>query len=229
MSKRYALYFAPADGSPLASFGEAALGRTAARGRSEDADSPHPDRQRWLALTQSPAHYGFHATLKAPFELAAACRLDKLCETVEEFAGQQSPVPLPGLQPRFLAGFTALTLEQQPDALSSLALRIVETFEPFRQPLSASDIQRRKSQPLTARQLELLERFGYPYVAEEFRFHMTLTGAIGGDDQDYSLWLQDLFRQHDVSEPALDHLAIYCQENRAAPFTRLQSYPLLSN
>lgn len=226
MSQRYALYFAPADDSPLAMFGNAVLGRTATQARTVDASSPIPDRQRWLALTKSPAHYGFHATLKAPFEMAEGRTIDALCEQLSTFASETSRVDLPDLQPRFLGCFAALTLEQQPAALSELAQSLVEGFEPFRQPLSASDMQRRKSQPLSTRQLQLLDRFGYPYVAEEFRFHMTLSGAITEQDQDYLIWLQDCYQRHGVKEPALDHVAIYSQSDRTVPFTRLHSYPL---
>src|SRR5438445_432365 len=36
---------------------------------------------------------------------------------------------------------------------------------------------------LSARQAELLARWGYPYVHDEFRFHMTLTGPIADDER----------------------------------------------
>ncbi len=31
---------------------------------------------------------------------------------------------------------------------------------------------------MSARQQDYLHRYGYPYVREEFRFHMTLTGPL---------------------------------------------------
>lgn len=226
MSTRYALYFAPDSQSQLARFGEWVLGRTATQARRDDVSNPFPDRDRWLALTESPAHYGFHATLKAPFELADDHSFEELKTQVAEFASRHSAVSLPGLLPRALAGFTALTLEHQPDELQRLALSIVETFEPFRRALSASDIERRRQQPLSPRQLELLERFGYPYVDEEFRFHMTLSGPLGERDKDYFDWLQDHYRQMVSDTPQLDQLAIYSQTCRTAPFLRLHSYPL---
>ena len=40
---------------------------------------------------------------------------------------------------------------------------------------------RRRKSPLTERQEALLARWGYPYVMEEFRFHLTLTGALSQD------------------------------------------------
>lgn len=229
MSTRYALYFAPAIDSQLASFGETVLGRTASQPRSKDAASPHPDRERWLALTKSPAHYGFHATLKAPFELSDDCSFDELKTEVEAFAKQQTAIPLSGLLPRPLSGFTALTLDPQPDTLGKFALRVVETFEPFRRALSEEDMQRRKQQKLSPRQLELLERFGYPYVDEEFRFHMTLTGPTDEQDSDYVDWLKSIYQQQVEGTPQLDELAIYGQTSRATPFVRLRSYPLIAD
>jgi len=226
MSTRYALYFAPEAGSPLAEFGEAVLGRTATQARSADATGAYSDRQRWLALTTSPAHYGFHATLKAPFELAEGCSLDELKQQVAAFASTQSPIALPGLRPRRLSNFAALTLEHQPEALSSLAFRVVEAFEPWRRPLSDQDIERRKQQALSDRQLELLERYGYPYVGEEFRFHMTLSGPLGEQDQDFVNWLQEFYARQLEGTPQLDQLAIYAQTSRSMPFIRLNSYPL---
>ncbi|MGQ7847458.1 DUF1045 domain-containing protein [Granulosicoccus sp. 3-233] len=229
MSTRYALYFAPHDESQLARFGETVLGRTATQPRQDDVPSPHPDRQRWLELTKSPAHYGFHATLKAPFELAEGYSIEDLRQQVEEFAKGQAAIPLTGLRPRRLSDFAALTLDQQPASLSRFAMRVVETFEPFRRALSEADLQRRRQQPLSDRQLTLLNRFGYPYVDEEFRFHMTLTGGIGEQDQDYLDWLQDSFRQQVDDTPLLDQLAIHEQSSRTAPFVSLHSYPLSSS
>ncbi len=226
MSTRYALYFAPDSGTRLAEFGEAVLGRTATRVRDEEATSAFPDRQRWLSLTRSPAHYGFHATLKAPFELAEGSSLDELRHQVEAFANTQSPIALTGLQPRRLSGFAALTLEHQSEALSRFAFRVVEAFEPWRRPLSEQDIERRKQQALSARQLELLDRYGYPYVDEEFRFHMTLSGPLGEQDQDYLDWLQDFYARQLEGTPQLDQLAIYAQTSRTTPFVRLNSYLL---
>lgn len=226
MSRRYALYFAPAADSSLARFGEFVLGRTAETARNDSASSTFPDKARWLELTRSPAHYGFHATLKAPFELSDTHNLSELIARVEEFADSHDAVPLPGLKPRPIAHFAALTLENQPGALRNLAQSVVESFESFRRPLSSSDIQRRKAQPLSARQIELLEQFGYPYVDEEFRFHMTLSGALTEQDQDYIHWLQDAYQQKVNDTPLLDQLAIYGQTSRSAAFVRLCSYPL---
>ncbi|NND92791.1 MAG: DUF1045 domain-containing protein, partial [Granulosicoccus sp.] len=185
MSMRHAIYFSPADTSALAAFGKAVLGRSNTTARPVDAGSTFPDRQRWLTLTRSPAHYGFHATLKAPFELQEDYTVQSLAEHLQQFACRQSRIQLHSLAPRQMAGFSALTLVRQPAQLRSLAMQIVTEFEPYRRALTEADIERRMAQPLSTRQLELLRSYGYPYVDDEFRFHMTLSGPIGEQDTDY--------------------------------------------
>ncbi|ASJ70540.1 DUF1045 domain-containing protein [Granulosicoccus antarcticus] len=226
MSVRYALYFSPVTNSCLAAFGAASLGRSATLARATNVGSPHPNKARWLALTQPPAHYGFHATLKAPFELRSGTNIEALTQELKQFARELSPIPLEGLAPRQLSGFAALTLPSQPAALRTLAQKVVETFEPYRQPLSDTDIQRRKKQQLTPRQTELLEQYGYPYVDEEFRFHMTLTGPITEQDNDYVEWLKTLYRQFVTDTPMLDQITIYSQPDRNSPFVKIQACPL---
>lgn len=226
MSIRYALYFSPVTNSPLAAFGAVALGRSATAPRPANVGSPHPDKARWLSLSQAPAHYGFHATLKAPFELRPGTTIEDLALELEQFARKLPAIPLDGLAPRHLAGFAALTLPRQPASLRDLAQQFVESFERYRQPLSEADSQRRKHQTLTPRQLELLKRFGYPYVDDEFRFHMTLTGPLNDRDLDYLEWLKTLYRQFVTDTPWLDQIAIYSQPDRQSPFVKLLACPL---
>jgi hypothetical protein len=70
----------------------------------------------------------------------------------------------------------------------------VREFDGFRAPLTPEDRARRNPSALTPRQCDYLDRFGYPYVMEDFRFHMTLTGRIGADRRPPILtMLQDRF------------------------------------
>src|SRR6202000_780688 len=43
---------------------------------------------------------------------------------------------------------------------------------------SPDDLGRRLAAPLTERQRALLVEWGYPYVFDEFRFHMTLSNSL---------------------------------------------------
>ncbi|WP_397422472.1 DUF1045 domain-containing protein, partial [Phenylobacterium sp.] len=65
-------------------------------------------------------------------------------------------------------------------------------------------------------------KWGYPYVYEDFRFHMTLTGRIR-DDQ-VRMKVLSALQNHFVAEtgPTLfDNLAVFRQPDRASPFTVL--------
>src|SRR5262245_28649656 len=110
---RYAIYFAPAAGSPLAQFGALCLGRDVATGEAKaqpriDGLSP----ERWQTLTASPRRYGFHATLKAPFHLAEGRTREGLVDQLERFANLQRPFDAPGLRVARIADFLALVLSE---------------------------------------------------------------------------------------------------------------------
>ena len=230
MSSRYALYFSPGDSTELAAFGNQVLGREA--GGKEVLASPtdFPDRQLARSLSRVPSQYGFHATLKAPFTLSAAHNADDLLQSVESFSHSQSPIVMQGLVPDQLSGFIALSFAEQPELITRLAHRCVEHFESFRAPLTTEDMQRRNPEKLTERQREYLRLFGYPYVMDEFRFHMTLTGHLrseGASDNQQTAYFEWLKKRYDSvlsSAPILDSLSVFWQRDRTQPFTRLEQF-----
>lgn len=225
MSARYAIYFSPASQSQLAFFGETCLGRTAQRIRDTQTSSTFSDRERWLALTEKPAHYGFHATLKAPFELRNGSTEEQLIQCAQNFALNETAIELKTLGPRQLSHFLALTLDQQTQTLSAFAQRCVEVFDAFRQPLSEADRQRRLQQSLSERQIELMDSFGYPFVAEQFRFHMTLSGKLGKEDGDFVEWVSANYDSVVADTPVLDRIALFTQADRQSPFVHLLDFP----
>ena len=107
---------------------------------------------------------------------------------------------------RRIGRFLALVPGAPLDALSDLARDAVRTFEPFRAPLTEAEIARRRPESLSPRQRALLARYGYPYVMEEFRFHLTLTGPLppGADRVEaaaqawFAPWLDQPFRVDDL-------------------------------
>ena len=176
---RYAIYFAPGGGDPLWRFGSHCIGYDAETGK----DCPVPQsmtlsQDDWGAWTQEPRRYGFHATLKAPFHLADATAEDDLIESLGQFAAARNAFCLQDMDVRAIGNFVALTPLNPPAELQDLARDCVTYFDRFRAPLSESDIARRLATPLTPRQKELLQTWGYPYVMEQFRFHMTLTSSL---------------------------------------------------
>lgn len=176
--KRYAVYYAPAPGA-FADAAAAWLGWDAARGC--DAAQPAAPGLDIEALTRAPRKYGFHGTLKAPFALAEGRDAAALDAALADFAARTAAVETGPLAFRRIGPFLALTPTEPLAALNRLAGEIVETFEPFRAPLTPAEIARRDPARLTPRQRELLVRHGYPYTMEEFRFHLTLTGPMSAE------------------------------------------------
>lgn len=202
MAERCAVYFAPLPGSALADFAAAWFGRT------DNRD-----------ITASPRHYGFHATLKPPLRFAEGLGRTDLEAALADFAATQPAVEVGPLQVGDLSGFLALVPVQAPAALGDFAMACVERFDRFRAPPSEAELARRRAKPLTARQDELLQRWGYPYVAEQFRFHMTLTQKLPGEAR--ARWKAELKR---LAAPALaeplviDSLTLFRQPDPETPF-----------
>ncbi|MBX3536290.1 MAG: DUF1045 domain-containing protein [Chelatococcus sp.] len=222
---RYAVYVAPAADSALWRFGSAVLGYDAENG--EDVSQLVPagtNRERFRELTADPRVYGFHATIKAPFRLAPGESEERLKVAFDRFAASRRPFALPRLVPRAIGGrsgqgaFIALVESQPAAPLAALERATVEAFEPFRASLSPADYARRQPQRLTSQQRGYLDRYGYPYVFEEFRFHMTLTNRVPeGEVEEVLAGLSKLYEEMVPAGPtAIDQLALCRQPPRKA-------------
>ncbi len=171
---RYALYYAPRSG-PLAEFGAAWLGWDPTLGRRV-AHPVLPGLKRPVAaFTAQAGRYGLHATLKAPFHLADGFDVSELHMATEALASALPPVLIDGLRLGRLGRFLALLPEGDTTELALLAARVVEALDAFRAPTEIGEALR---PGLSARQAELQRRWGYPWVMEEYRFHMTLTDPV---------------------------------------------------
>ncbi len=176
--KRFAIYYAPNPG-PFADFGASWLGwdltagTPVAHARVEGLDV--------AALTETPRKYGLHGTVKPPFRLADGTDFDGLSAAAGSLCAGQAPVVQDGLALTRLGGFLALTVTGDTAALVDLAAAIVRGLDGFRAPASEEELARRRKANLSTRQEALLLQWGYPYVMEEFRFHITLTGKLGKD------------------------------------------------
>jgi hypothetical protein len=154
---RYAIYWLP-DGA-LGKAGADWLGWDARSGRG-DADG-------------APARYGFHATIKPPFRLAHGVSAEALCDEARAVTAELDAVDLGRLTVTRLGRFLALTPACNP---SALAAKTVAGLDAFRAPPGAEERERRRAASLTPAQETLLDLWGYPYVMDEFRMHLTLTG-----------------------------------------------------
>jgi putative phosphonate metabolism protein len=179
MAQRYAVYFAPEPGSALEEFGHRWLGRV---GAPRTGDGPPPvsgvSPERVRTLTDKPRLYGFHGTLKPPFELNPATSETAILAAARIFARSLSPVEIPPLELAVIGKFIALTPVTSSAALEQLAAKCVRAFDGFRVMLTNEQAAHYKRSKLTVHQDQMLEHWGYPYVMEEFRFHMSLTERI---------------------------------------------------
>jgi hypothetical protein len=89
---------------------------------------------------------------------------------------------MPALQIARLGSFLALVPQQPSAELQQLASSLVRELDPLRAPLSDAELVRRRSAGLTPAQEILLTKWGYPYVMDEFRFHLTLSGKLQADE-----------------------------------------------
>ncbi len=223
MSPRYAIYYAPPAGTALWDKASAWLGRDA----YADTDCVRPvfDDLADLdldTLTADPRGYGFHATLKAPFELASDRSEDELLLALDRFAGDLTPFEVE-IAPAALGRFLAFRLQSESLQMQALHGACVRDLDGFRAPLSEFDLARRRKAPLTPEQDERLITWGYPYVFEDFRFHMTLTGQIRDDAQRERVLkaLQTYFAD-EIGPHCFDGVALFKQADRDAPFVILK-------
>jgi putative phosphonate metabolism protein len=176
---RYAIYFSPAAEHPLTQAAARWLGRDAFSGESFTQPVVDGIAEADLqALTVDPRRYGFHATLKAPFELAEGRSEAELMDAVGQYASATAAFEIPNLVLGQLGRFFALVPDHVYPPLQRFAADVVGEFEPFRAPLSPADLERRRPDQLSPEHRANLLHWGYPYVMDEFRFHMTLTGQV---------------------------------------------------
>jgi len=225
---RYAIYYAPAQGSSLDQFGTEMLGYDAWIGAAlpfpEGVTAQVPD---WRELTEDPRKYGFHATLKAPMALAEGRTEKALHAACAEFASSARSLPKIAPVVNSISGFIAVIPERPSSELTQLAADAVRVFDSFRAPLTADDRARRNPLRLTPRQVENLDRWGYPYVMEEFRFHMTLTGRLDEARRESVLpMLRERFARLGLTELAVDRLALFKQDDAKARFQIIGDWPL---
>lgn len=98
-------------------------------------------------------------------------------------------------------------------------------LDAFRAPAAEAELERRRKAGLSPRQDALLAQWGYPYVMEEFRFHMTLTGRLPKDRIDG--WA-DIAQRHLPALPTpfvIDQIAL-CGERADGRFELIHRYTL---
>jgi putative phosphonate metabolism protein len=231
MSPRYAIYFAPAETSALWRAGSEWLGRDAARNVPLVQPAvPGLSAERVRALTRSPRSYGFHATLKPPFRLAPGRSAAELRDALAQFAATRPAFALPQLEVAPLAGFLALRPAVRSAELHAFADECVVGFDAFRAPADQAELTRRRAAGLTPQQEALLAHFGYPYVLDEYRFHMTLTEPLEPREQALlQPWLRHHFLPTLQARVRVQEVCLFAEQRPGAPFRIIERFALRLN
>jgi putative phosphonate metabolism protein len=225
---RCAIYYVAAPDSELDRFGAQLLGYDAQSG----ADLPFADGvmrivPHWRDITGDPRKYGFHATLKAPITLAPGKSEAELVAACATFAATPRPIPIIRPVVDSISGFIAVVPAQRSAQLERLAADCVREFDGLRAPLTPEDRVRRNPSALTPRQRDHLDRWGYPYVMEDFRFHMTLTGRLDAVRREPVLaMLRERFAVLGLQTLAIDRIAVCRQDEADSRFRILDQFIL---
>lgn len=235
MTVRFAIYAAPGSKPGSAGTSGAALREKAEQwlGRSITGDPVAPGipadwtREAIDAITVDARRYGFHGTLKPPFRLAEGRSIGELDAAVAQFAAGRPPAVLPQMSLARLGGFFALVPGADAAELHALADEVVTSFDRFRAPATEAETARRSPAALTPRQRELLKAWGYPYVLDEFRFHLTLTDRIPHERRpEVERTLRDWFAPLLGADVPVDALALFTEAEPGAPFQLHAVHPL---
>jgi len=218
---RYAIYWVPEPQSALAAFGEKWFAQ---------ADEDAPENISGLPpglikrATKSPARYGLHATLKAPFRLREDMTVEALQKSLDAFCAIRRRVRGGGLRLAKFQGYLGLVLKDRTAEADWLAAQCVTLFGHFRAPLSAEDREKRPSNmpPLEA---AYFEAFGYPYVLSEFEFHLSLAGPLrAGDIEEVESVLQPLLTDEMLKPITLESIALLGEEKDGGQFQLLSRH-----
>lgn len=221
---RYALYFAPREHNPWWPLLSRWLGYDARTGQAVPQVAVAGLGAADLhAVTGHPRQYGAHATLKAPFRLAARATEQALLQAVDVHAQSQTAFVLPPLRVEALDRFIALVPARPDVRINRIADACTRQFDHFRAPPTEAETARRLREPLDTRALALLEKWGYPHVLERYRFHISLTGTLNGDPRRTAAEILPAARR--VFAPlagvmlSFDAISVFRQDSADAPFT----------
>ena len=182
---RYALYWAPPLAGPLHRLGSQWLGRDAETGApAAQPLLPPISAARFAEITAEPRGYGFHATLKPPMRLRDGVSPEDFIEAARAILAGVKAFTAPPLKVGRIGGFLALVPAGDVAPWRGLADPLVEGLDEFRAPPTPAELEKRKKHPLSPAQDALLDRWGYPYVFDEWRFHMTLSANLTSPERE---------------------------------------------
>jgi putative phosphonate metabolism protein len=230
--ERYAVYYAPPAGSAMEAAGAAWFGWNPETGEEVDPpELPAPLLEARPELVRHARRYGFHATLKAPFRLADRFTPEELDAALARLAESTPPAEGPALTAVHAKGdemgFVAMMTDGPAPEIDALAERCVTQLDLLRAPLTAAEMTRRRRAGLDTKEDANLRNWGYPYVLERFRFHMTLTVRVSRAEAEAIVpELDELFAPTLEWPFMIRELALFGDPGEGRPFRVLRRYPL---
>lgn len=226
---RYALYYCPPEDSDLYRFGCRWLGRDPITGALKEQPTVAGITPARLAnVTSNARHYGFHGTLKPPFRLHPQATEAQFVRSVARFAAQLRPFTAPPLVLKELSGFLALQCARLSPEIDTLAAATVTALDRFRAPPTEAELAKRRAAGLNERQEEMLVRWGYPYVMDQFRFHLTLTCRLpdAAERAAFRQALEPMVARFAAEPLRVEAIALFRQDSRETPFLLTRYFPL---
>ena len=175
---RYAIYYAPPEGDYLSEFTASWFGWNPHRGTKVSYLKLNDLNFEISAITKNPRRYGFHGTLKAPFFLIRSRTVKELKLAILKLSLSVQKVEIKSMILQNLNGFVVITPAMENKAIGRLAKKCVEELDLFREPEPIKKMQMRRSKGLSKSEERLLQKWGYPYVLENFKFHLTMSGKL---------------------------------------------------
>lgn len=218
---RCAVYFTPPPFSDWWLAGSQWLGRCAIRGTSyAPPDIAGMTPTQFQACTAEPRRYGWHGTLKAPFTLPPGKTTADLVLRMQALGNRLCAFTMPALRVHVLEDFLALRPEGDTTHMDAIAAACVKDLHDMAMPLSPAELERRRKTTLTAAQDHLLVQWGYPWVLEHFRFHLSLTGPLQQMTPDQRRALLDAAQAHfhALAPCRFEHLALFIEPEKGADF-----------
>jgi len=218
---RVAVYYAPEAADPLWTAGTTWLGRDPESGH----DLPQPPGLE-PELTAEAASYGLHGTVKPPMRLAPGRSYADFVGAAADLALSLREFEMPAFSVQILHGFLAIR-ETAPSAdLQALSDVTVATLDPFRAPLSASELEKRRRHGLSAAEEAMLAHWGYPYVFQLWRFHLTLSRRLTeAEAAELRPRAEDYFAPATGKRRTCRSLALFTQEAPGVAFRLAERLP----
>ena len=226
---RYAIYYAPPKIDPLADFTASWLGWDANLGEYVSFPKIQSFRHDISSITNKPRKYGFHGTLKPPFSLKMGMTQEELFVAVGDLAQSIQEFEIERIQLKVINGFIALIPERHSSCLHDMARKCVTELDCFRAEESHEKLEKRRLLGLSKKQEANLTKWGYPFVLDEFRFHLTLSGPLKSHVAKNVMSFLAIELEDIISLPLqVKELCVFGENHETGNFQIVHRFPLMN-